>query len=84
MMLGLTFIGLRTTNSGDAAALSGMAQCIGYLMATAGPMVLGALHEWRGGWTIPMLLSAGIALFGAVMWMLAGSDMQLKPISGDE
>lgn len=81
MMLGLTFIGLRTTNSGDAAALSGMAQCIGYLMAATGPMVLGALHEWRGGWTIPLLITAGIALLGAVMGMLAGRDMQLKAIS---
>jgi CP family cyanate transporter-like MFS transporter len=37
MMLGLTFIGLRTKNAGDAAALSGMAQCVGYLMAAMGP-----------------------------------------------
>jgi len=36
LILGLTFIGLRTTNARDAAALSGMAQCIGYLIALLG------------------------------------------------
>ena len=81
MMLGLTFIGLRTTNPKDAAALSGMAQCIGYLMAAAGPMLLGAFHEWRGGWAIPLLITAAIAVLGAGVGMLAGRDIHLEPAS---
>ena len=45
MMLGLTFIGLRTKYAGDAAALSGMAQSVGYLMAAMGPLLLGKVQE---------------------------------------
>ena len=33
MILGLTFIGLRASSAHQAAALSGMAQSIGYLLA---------------------------------------------------
>lgn len=77
MMLGLTFIGLRTKNAGDTAALSGMAQCVGYLMAAAGPLLLGQLHDWTGGWTAPLLTTAAIAIAGAFTGMMAGRNVQL-------
>ena len=79
MMLGLTFIGLRTKNAGDTAALSGMAQCVGYLMAAAGPLLLGQLHDWTGGWTAPLLITAAISIAGACTGMLAGRNVQLEP-----
>ncbi len=79
MMLGLTFIGLRTKNAGDTAALSGMAQCVGYLMAAAGPLLLGQLHDWTGGWTAPLLITAAISVAGAFTGMLAGRNVQLEP-----
>lgn len=79
MMLGLTFIGLRTKNAGDTAALSGMAQCVGYLMAAAGPLLLGQLHDWTGGWTAPLLITSAIAVAGAFTGMLAGRNVQLEP-----
>jgi CP family cyanate transporter-like MFS transporter len=79
MMLGLTFIGLRTKNAGDTAALSGMAQCVGYLMAATGPLLLGQLHDWTDGWTAPLLITAAIAVAGASTGMLAGRNVQLEP-----
>lgn len=79
MMLGLTFIGLRTKNSGDAAALSGMAQCVGYLMAAMGPLLLGKVHDWSGGWTVPLLMTATIAVAGACTGMAAGRNAYLEP-----
>ena len=79
MMLGLTFIGLRTQNSGDAAALSGMAQCVGYLMAAMGPLLLGKIHDWSGGWTVPLLMTATIAVAGACAGLAAGRDICLEP-----
>ena len=79
MMLGLTFIGLRTKNAGDAAALSGMAQCVGYLMAAIGPLLLGKVHDWSGGWTVPLLVTAAIALAGACAGMAAGRNAHLEP-----
>lgn len=77
MILGLTFIGLRTHSAAQAGALSGMAQCLGYLMAAAGPMLLGAIREWQGGWTVALILAAGIALLGAWAGMLAGRNVHL-------
>ncbi|CEF36843.1 MFS transporter [Xanthomonas citri] len=41
IILGLTFIGLRTGDARQAATLSGMSQLIGYLLAAAGPMAMG-------------------------------------------
>ncbi len=41
MILGLAFISLRAAESHQAAALSGMAQCVGYLLAAFGPMLMG-------------------------------------------
>ncbi len=41
MILGLTFIGLRASSAHQAAALSGMAQSIGYLLAACGPPLMG-------------------------------------------
>jgi len=77
MILGLTFIGLRTVNARDAAALSGMAQCVGYLMAAAGPMMLGGLHDVFGGWSTPLLLASVVTLVGAWSGMLAGRAVHL-------
>ena len=78
MMLGLTFIGLRTKNAADAAALSGMAQCIGYLMAAMGPLLLGKVHDWSGGWTVPLLLTAAITVAGACTGLAAGRNVYLE------
>ncbi|MBI6183893.1 MFS transporter, partial [Serratia proteamaculans] len=80
MMLGLTFIGLRTKNAGDAAALSGMAQSVGYLMAAMGPLLLGKVQELSGGWTVPLLMTAAIAVAGACTGMAAGRNAHLEPV----
>lgn len=50
MILGLTFIGLRASSAHQAAALSGMAQSVGYLLAACGPPVMGKLHDASGSW----------------------------------
>lgn len=79
MMLGLTFIGLRTRNAADASALSGMAQCVGYLMAALGPLLLGKVHDLSGGWTVPLLLTALAAVMGAAIGIAAGRNAYLEP-----
>jgi len=78
MMLGLTFIGLRTKRSGDAEALSGMVQCVGYLMAAMGPLLLGKVHDVSGGWTVPLLMTAAIAVAGAWTGLAAGRNVHLE------
>lgn len=41
----LVFFGLRTKDSKQAAELSGMAQSVGNLLAAAGPILFGFLHD---------------------------------------
>ncbi|HEF5874956.1 TPA: MFS transporter [Burkholderia cenocepacia] len=78
MILGLTFVGLRTRSAEGAGALSGMAQCIGYLMAAAGPMVVGAIHDWQRSWSVALLMAAGVALLGAWAGLLAGRKVHVE------
>jgi MFS transporter, CP family, cyanate transporter len=54
--LALTLIVLRSPTPLTAARLGGVAQCLGYLLAAAGPLVLGWLHDRTGGWTWPVAL----------------------------
>ncbi len=77
IILGLSFMGLRTRNMHQAAALSGMSQCIGYLLAAVGPMAMGALHGWLGGWHVPLGLCVALALVAAVAGMLAGRNLRI-------
>ncbi|MDQ0650583.1 CynX/NimT family MFS transporter [Pseudomonas cedrina] len=48
--LALTLIVLRSRDSHVAGNLSGMAQGIGYTLASLGPLAVGVLHDWTGGW----------------------------------
>ena len=53
--LALTLIVLRSPSPLTAARLGGVAQCLGYLLAAAGPFLLGAVHDLTGGWTWPVI-----------------------------
>ncbi|TCO48128.1 MFS transporter [Actinocrispum wychmicini] len=55
-VLALLFFTLRSADSYSAATLSGMAQSFGYLFATLGPVVFGALHDATNGWVAPMIM----------------------------
>lgn len=50
----LTMIGLRSRTPSGTAALSGFTQSAGYLIAAAGPFVVGALYDATDGWTWPI------------------------------
>jgi CP family cyanate transporter-like MFS transporter len=43
-----------------AAALTAMALCVGYLVAATGPWLLGAVHDWSDGWTLPLVVLIAI------------------------
>jgi CP family cyanate transporter-like MFS transporter len=64
--LALTLIVLRSATPLVAAGLGGVAQCLGYLLAAAGPVVLGALHDATGGWSWPVALL--LALLLPMVW----------------
>jgi CP family cyanate transporter-like MFS transporter len=52
--LALTLIVLRSPTPLTAARLGGVAQCLGYLLAAAGPPLLGGLHDATDGWGWPV------------------------------
>lgn len=65
-----TAIALIVARSRDAhvtAQLSGFTQPVGYLLAAAGPFLVGALRELTGDWTVPLIALAAsfLVLAGA-------------------
>ena len=46
---------LRANHAKQAAALSGMAQSFGYLLAAIGPILTGFLYDTTHSWTLPIL-----------------------------
>jgi CP family cyanate transporter-like MFS transporter len=72
ILLALSMFGLRTRHHQQTAALSGMAQSLGYLFAATGPVVIGALHDSTGGWAVPLQVLCGVLVVQGVFGLLAG------------
>ena len=64
----LTLVVLRAPDAEHAAALSGMAQGIGYTIAALGPLLLGVVRDATGDWdaaiALLLVLSVGMLLTG--------------------
>jgi CP family cyanate transporter-like MFS transporter len=73
-IVAISFVGLRTKDSKQAALLSGMSQSLGYSLAATGPSLIGFLHTYTQGWTIPLLTIAGFGLVCTVFAALAARD----------
>ncbi|TPM31899.1 MFS transporter [Mesorhizobium sp. B2-3-4] len=71
-VLGLSFVSLRASHSNQAAALSGMAQCLGYTLAAAGPPLAGLAHDSTGSWGITLALCAVVTLLMTILGGFAG------------
>lgn len=54
--MALAFIGLGATDAGHAAALSSMAQSIGFGVAATSPFLMGIVADWTGSWTVPFVI----------------------------
>ena len=78
MILGLTFIGLRASSAHQAAALSGMAQSVGYLLAACGPPLMGKIHDANGDWSVPLMGVAILSLLMAIFGLCAGRDKEIR------
>ncbi|CRL96502.1 MULTISPECIES: CynX/NimT family MFS transporter [Pseudomonas] len=70
--LALTLIVLRSRDSHVAANLSGMAQGIGYTLASLGPLAVGLVHDWTGGWAAVGWIFAVIGVGAIVAGLGAG------------
>jgi CP family cyanate transporter-like MFS transporter len=77
IVLALSLFSLRTRSPDQAAALSGMAQSIGYLLAAGAPAAFGLLHDASGGWDLPLGLTGGVMVVMSVFAVLAARDRVL-------
>ncbi len=73
----LTMIALRGSTSSRVVRLSAFAQGIGYLIAIPGPILVGALHDWSGGWRAPLALMIALMVPQIIAGMIAGRDRQV-------
>jgi MFS transporter, CP family, cyanate transporter len=64
----------RAADSHIAADLSGFAQGLGYLLASAGPLLIGLLHSVTGSWTVPVLILLCVSGGQFVSGLLASRD----------
>lgn len=75
----LTIVVLRAPDAHVAAHLSGMCQTVAYLMAAAGPILVGFLHDLAGSWWVMTPVMAGLTLLGMVSGMQAGAARHVGP-----
>ncbi|GAA4216044.1 MFS transporter [Microbispora amethystogenes] len=81
--LALAMLALRTRTAPGTAALSAFGQSAGYLIAGAGPITFGLLHQVSGGWALPFgLLFAALAVQVVTGWY-AGGDRTLEDAGAD-
>jgi CP family cyanate transporter-like MFS transporter len=74
----MTVIVLRSRDAHVAAHLSGMAQCVGYLLAAIGPLLVGFIHSWTGGFGWCAVLFVILGLGAAVNGWQAGRALQVQ------
>lgn len=67
-------IGLRSRSSEVTASLSSFVQSIGYLVAAAGPLAIGALYGATGGWTVPIWVLLVLLVPQLILGLLASRE----------
>src|SRR5580765_4057198 len=81
LALAIFFMLARAPDAGAAASLSAFAQSVGYLVASAGPLVVGLLHSATGSWTLPVALLLVLCAAELATGLLAGRPLQLPSIT---
>lgn len=76
--LALMMLALRTRTPETTAALSAFGQSAGYLIAGAGPLLVGVLHQMTGGWTLPFALMFAVLVVQLLAGLYAGRNRYLE------
>jgi MFS transporter, CP family, cyanate transporter len=79
--LAIFFMLARAPDAGAAASLSAFAQSVGYLVASAGPLVVGLLHSATGSWNLPVALLLVLCAAELATGLLAGRPLQLPSVT---
>jgi CP family cyanate transporter-like MFS transporter len=74
----MTTIVLRSPDPLIASHLSGMAQCVGYLLASIGPLIVGLIRGWTGSFAACGLLFVALGLGAAWCGWRAGRTAYVK------
>jgi CP family cyanate transporter-like MFS transporter len=74
LSLAIFFTMARAPHPAAAASLSSLAQAVGYLLASAGPLEVGLLHSATGSWNLPLAV-----LFALTGILLAAGLFAARP-----
>lgn len=80
--LALLFMVLRSNSTAQSGEVSGMAQSVGYLLAAVGPILIGAVHDSTGSWTVAMVVLAGVAVPQGMAALRAAKPVRMAPDRG--
>ena len=80
--LGLILPVLRGGGAASVAAMTAMSLCVGYIVAAAGPWLLGAVHDAAGGWTLALIAFAAISLLELAPGLPASRNRKLEERTG--
>lgn len=76
--LALLFLVLRSSNTETATELSGMAQSIGYFIASAGPITMGSLFDLTNNWNYPLVALIFVSFLKLYMGLAAGKEGTIR------
>ena len=74
LVVALALIAMRGRTAAETVRLSGFAQSIGYLIASLGPLLFGALYQLTGAYVVSLTVMTAIAVVQCVVAVLAGHD----------
>ena len=77
LALAIFFTAARAPHAAAAASLSSLAQAVGYLLASAGPLEVGLLHSATGSWTAPVMVLFALSAVMLVAGLLAARPRML-------
>lgn len=77
----LTLIVLRSRDAHVAANLSSMAQGFGYTLASMGPLAVGLVHAWTGGWNAVGWVFAVLGIGAIIAGWGAARSLLVAPVS---
>jgi CP family cyanate transporter-like MFS transporter len=76
--LALTMIGMRARTGAGVVRLSAFAQCTGYLLSIPGPILVGALYQHSGGWSLPIGFMVALMLPQIAAGVVAGRNRYVE------
>lgn len=84
LIVAMSLLSLKTSNSEQAATLSGMAQCVGYTIAALGPILTGVLQSINDRWQEPLLCCLFIGLLWCYFAYIAVDDVIIVENDGSK